>query len=46
VLVLVLSINSFTNPTLSKITPWHARVTWGNSRCSIGLYLGVTRLPL
>src|SRR3954452_10254333 len=38
VLVLAFSINSLTNPTLSKITPWHARVRCGNSRCSIGLY--------
>ena len=28
----------FTNPTLSKITPWQARVRCGNRRCSIGLY--------
>ena len=38
VLVLAVSINRFTNSTLSKITPWHARLTCGNSRCSIGLY--------
>jgi hypothetical protein len=38
VLVFAFSINSFTNSTLSKATPWHARVRCGNNRCSIGLY--------
>ena len=37
-LVIAFSINSFASFPLSKITPWHARLTCGNSRCSIGLY--------
>jgi len=24
-----------------NVTPWHARVAWANSRCSIGLCLGI-----
>ena len=38
VLVLAFSIHPFTNSMLLKITPRHARVRCGNSRCSIGLY--------
>ena len=41
VLVFAFCINSFTNSTLSKITPWHARVRCGNNLCSIGLYFEV-----
>src|SRR3954454_17051964 len=38
VAVRVFSSSRFTVATLSKSTPWHARVMWQNSLRSIGLY--------
>ena len=38
VFVVVLSISFLTKSTETKTTPWQARVTWGNRRCSMGLY--------
>src|SRR4051794_25549418 len=32
-------MNRLATSTVWKMTPWQARVTWGNTRCSIGLCL-------